>query len=153
MSATVTRAIPADATECARLLGEAARDHRTVRINGSRTKSYVGDIGATDIEVGTARLGGVIDHVPADLTVTVGAGIRVAELAAALARAGQFLPLDPPHVGEATIGGVIAANSNGFWRARYGAACRDCRTLRSRCFSSGGIVVSRSFLAASMVPR
>src|SRR4029077_17919294 len=25
------------------------------------------------------------------------------------------------HGNEATIGGVIAANSNGFWRARYGA--------------------------------
>jgi glycolate oxidase FAD binding subunit len=62
----------------------------------------------------------MIDHVPADLTVTVGAGMRLAELSATLARAGQFLPLDPPHADEATIGGVIAANSNGFWRARYG---------------------------------
>jgi glycolate oxidase FAD binding subunit len=38
----------------------------------------------------------------------------------ALARAGQFLPLDPPHADEATIGGVVAANSTGFWRSRYG---------------------------------
>src|SRR5439155_1610823 len=98
-----------------------ARDHRTVRISGSRTKSYLGDVGPTDIDLSTARLSGVVDHVPADLTVTVGAGTRVAELQAALARAGQFLPLDPPHGDEATIGGVIAANSNGFWRARYGA--------------------------------
>ena len=121
MSATVARAVPADASECARLLAEAARDHRTVRISGSGTKSYLGDVGPTDIDLSTARLSGVVDHVPADLTVTVGAGTRVAELQAALARAGQFLPLDPPHGDEATIGGVIAANSNGFWRARYGA--------------------------------
>src|SRR5207245_9292260 len=47
--------------------------------------------------------------------------MRVADVAAVLGRAGQFLPLDPPHADEATIGGVIAANSNGFWRARYGA--------------------------------
>jgi len=53
--------------------------------------------------------------------VTVGAGMRIAELAQVLERAGQFLPLDPPHADEATVGGVIAANSNGFWRARYGA--------------------------------
>jgi glycolate oxidase FAD binding subunit len=44
----------------------------------------------------------------------------MADVAAALAQAGQFLPLDPPHADEATVGGVIAANSNGFWRARYG---------------------------------
>src|SRR5204863_9033321 len=58
---------------------------------------------------------------PADLTVTVAGGTRLADVAAALARAGQFLPLDPPHGDEATIGGVVAANSNGFWRARYGS--------------------------------
>ncbi|MDQ2914191.1 MAG: FAD-binding protein [Chloroflexota bacterium] len=121
VSATVARAIPADATECARILAEAAGDRRTVRISGSGTKSYIGDTGPTDIELSSARLAGVVDHVPADLTVTVGAGTRVSELAAALARAGQFLPLDPPHADEATIGGVIAANSNGFWRTRYGA--------------------------------
>jgi glycolate oxidase FAD binding subunit len=121
VSATVTRVIPADAAESARILAEAARDRRTVRIIGSGTKSYVGDVATTDVEVATSRLSGVIDHEPADLTMTVGAGMRFADVAAALARAGQFLPLDPPHADEATIGGVIAANSNGFWRARYGA--------------------------------
>lgn len=121
MTATIARAIPAEDIECARLLADAARDHRTVRIRGSGTKSYIGDTAATDIELSTERLADVVDHVPADLTVTIGAGMRVADLAAALARAGQFLPIDPPHGNEATIGGVIAANSNGFWRARYGA--------------------------------
>jgi len=120
VSATITRAIPADAAECARVVADAARDRRTVRIIGSGTKSYVGDVAATDMELGTSRLTGVIDHEPADLTVTVGAGMRIADVALALERAGQFLPLDPPHTAEATVGGVIAANSNGFWRARYG---------------------------------
>ncbi len=116
----MARAIPADAAECARILADAARDRRTVRIIGSGSKSYVGDVATTDIEVATSRLAGIIDHEPADLTVTVGAGTRIADVAVALERAGQFLPLDPPHGDEATIGGVIAANSNGFWRARYG---------------------------------
>jgi len=121
VSATVTRVVPADAAECARILAEAARDRRTVRVIGSGTKSYVGDVAPTDIEVGTSRLAGVIDHEPADLPVRVGAGMRIADVALLLERAGQFLPLDPPHADEATIGGVIAASSNGFWRARYGA--------------------------------
>ena len=121
MSTTLTRVVPADAAECARVLADAARDRRTVRIVGSGTKSYIGNVAPTEMEVGTSRLAGVIDHEPADLTVTVGAGMRVADVARLLERAGQFLPLDPPHGDEATIGGVIAANSNGFWRARYGA--------------------------------
>ena len=120
VTATVVRSIPADAAECARVLADATADRRTVRITGSGTKSYIGDISATDIELATERIAGVIDHVPADLTVTVGGGARIADVAATLARAGQFLPLDPPHGDEATVGGVIAANSNGFWRARYG---------------------------------
>ena len=107
----MTRVIPANAAECAQILAEAARDRRTVRVIGSGTKSYIGDVAPTDIEIGTSRLAGVIDHEPADLTVTVGAGMRVADLALVLERAGQFLPLDPPHGAEATIGGVIAANS------------------------------------------
>jgi glycolate oxidase FAD binding subunit len=117
----VTRAIPANDNECARILADAARDRRTVRIRGSGTKSYIGDVGPTDVDISSERLAGVVDHVPADLTVTVGAGTRFADLAGALARAGQFFPLDPPHASEATIGGVIAANSNGFWRTRYGS--------------------------------
>ncbi len=120
MTATVTRSSPGDATECSQILAQATADRRTVRIQGSGTKSYLGDVGTTDIELGTERVAGVIDHVPADLTVTVGAGTRMADLKVALERAGQFLPLDPPHADEATVGGVIAANSNGFWRARYG---------------------------------
>jgi len=120
VTATVARAIPKDPAECARVLADAAGERRTVRITGSGTKSYLGDVGATDIELSTERLAGVIDHVPADLTVTLAAGTRMADVKAALAQAGQFLPLDPPHADEATVGGVIAANSNGFWRARYG---------------------------------
>jgi glycolate oxidase FAD binding subunit len=112
---------PADAAECARILVDASRDRRTVRVAGAMTKSYIGESGDADEELRTSRLTGVVDHVPADLTVTVAGGMRIADLAAVLARAGQFLPLDPPHAEAATIGGVIAANSNGFWRARYGS--------------------------------
>jgi glycolate oxidase FAD binding subunit len=112
---------PADALECARELAAASADRRSVRIAGAGTKAYLGDVRPTDLELVTTRMSGVVDHVPADLTITVAGGTPFALVAAALARAGQFLPLDPPHADGATIGGVIAANSNGFWRARYGA--------------------------------
>ena len=121
MTAVAIRATPADAAECARILADASRDRRPVRVMGGMTKGYLGDAGAADTEIHTSGLAGIVDHVPADLTVTVAGGTRIADLAAALATAGQFLPLDPPHADGATVGGVIAANSNGFWRARYGS--------------------------------
>lgn len=112
---------PADAREAAQALGEAAQGGRTVRIRGAGSKDRLGELLPTDQVITTARLCGVVDHVPADLTVTVGAGTPLAELQRALGAHGQFLPLDPPHGGSATIGGVIAANSNGFGVLRYGA--------------------------------
>jgi glycolate oxidase FAD binding subunit len=111
---------PADTASCARAVAESAAASRSLRIRGGGTKDYIGDVLPTDAVLDTTALAGVVAHVPGDLTVTVAAGTRFAELRSALARAGQFLPLDPPHADGATIGGIVAANSTGFWRARYG---------------------------------
>src|SRR2546430_7530441 len=93
---------PADALECARELAAASADRHSVRIAGAGTKAYLGDVRPTDLEVVTTRMSGVVDHVPADLTITVAGGTPFALVAAALARAGQFLPLDPPRSEEHT---------------------------------------------------
>jgi len=106
--------------QCALALGTASERRQSVRIRGARTKDYLGDVRPTDLILETTALRGIVAHVPADLTVTVAAGTPLTEVRAALAQAGQFLPLDPPHAEAATIGGVVAANSTGFWRARYG---------------------------------
>lgn len=111
---------PSDARECAAALRSAAAAGRTVRIRGSGTKADLGEALPGDSVLGTGRLGGVVDHVPGDLTVTVRGGMLLREVQRALAARGQFLPLDPPHA-DATVGGVIAANSNGFGTLRYGA--------------------------------
>ena len=120
MSPTLSASHPASVEECAAVLSEANAKGRTVRIRGGGTKDYLGDLAGTDTTVETGALGGVVAHVPADLTVTVRAGTRLREVRAALAAEGQMLPLDPPHADAATIGGIVAANSSGFWRARYG---------------------------------
>jgi glycolate oxidase FAD binding subunit len=120
VSAVAGAVRPASAEDCARILADANAARHTVRVRGAGTKDYVGDPAATDLTVETSALGGVIDHVPADLTVTVAAGTPFGALQRALEAAGQFLPLDPPHADAATIGGIVAANSSGFWRARYG---------------------------------
>lgn len=111
---------PADTQACAAALAEAARERRAVRVRGAGTKDYLGELGPVAAVLQTTGLTGVVDHVPADLTVTVRAGTRFAELQAGLRAAGQHVPLDPPHAGAATVGGIVAANSNGFGRLRYG---------------------------------
>ena len=111
---------PSDARECAAALRSAAEARQTVRVRGGGTKADPHEALPGDAVLRTRGLSGVVDHVPADLTVTVRAGTLLREVQAALAERGQFLPLDPPH-GGATIGGVIAANSNGFGTLRYGA--------------------------------
>jgi glycolate dehydrogenase FAD-binding subunit len=111
---------PADTDACAAALAEATRDRHSVRVRGSGTKSYVGDLVTTDIVLETGAMTGIVDHVPADLTVTVAAGTPFAELQRVLGASGQQLPLDPPHADAATIGGIVASNSNGFGRLRYG---------------------------------
>ena len=60
----------------------------------------------------------VLEHEAGDLTCTVEAGIRLSELAAALAPSGQRLSLDPP--GDPTIGACLAENLSGPLRHRFG---------------------------------
>ncbi len=111
---------PDSAAACARALAAASEARRTVRVRGAGTKDHLGRLGPTDLTLETTALAGITEHVPGDLTVTVAAGTRFALLQEALAAAGQRLPLDPPHADAATIGGIVAANSSGFLRARYG---------------------------------
>lgn len=69
------------------------------------------------------ELGGlnrVIDYPAADMTITVEAGLSIAELGRALAAEGQFLPLDVSRPEEATIGGALACNAAGSRRYGWG---------------------------------
>ena len=65
----------------------------------------------------------LIEHVPGDMTATVQAGMRLADFQARLAKADQWLPVDPPNPETMTIGGLLAANLNG--PRRFG-----CGTIR-----------------------
>lgn len=65
-----------------------------------------------------AGMSRVIDYPARDMTVTVEAGIRVAELQKLLATERQRLPVDAPQHEQATLGGIIATNTSG--PRRYG---------------------------------
>jgi glycolate oxidase FAD binding subunit len=73
-----------------------------------------------DLALSTAGLARVRDYTPADMTVTVEAGVTLAALADLLAGEGQWLPLEPPLPGATTAGGLIAADLGGWLRASQG---------------------------------
>ncbi|HEX6971257.1 MAG TPA: FAD-binding oxidoreductase, partial [Limnochordia bacterium] len=73
-----------------------------------------------DVVVDLSALDRPIDVQPADMTITVEAGMRLSELQATLAEHGQFLPLDPPTSAAATVGGLIATNPSGPLRFGFG---------------------------------
>lgn len=75
--------------------------------------------GASAARLGTTGLARLIDHTPADLTVTVEGGMRADELAALLADAGQCWP-QADIVPGATVGGILAAAASGHRRLREG---------------------------------
>jgi len=86
-------------------------------IRGGGTKSgLVPDSGQT---LFTRKLAGIRAYASKDLYVTVGAGTTLAEVQAALAGDGMWIPLYTPWE-EATVGGILASNFNAPLRMRYG---------------------------------
>ncbi|AFZ21084.1 FAD-binding oxidoreductase [Allocoleopsis franciscana] len=88
---------------------------------GSGSKLGWGGVGKDiDLVISTERLNRVIEHAVGDLTVTVEAGVKLADLQNLLRQENQFLPLDPAYAQQATLGGIIATADSGSWRHRYG---------------------------------
>jgi glycolate oxidase FAD binding subunit len=73
-----------------------------------------------EVAFSTEGMTRLLEYEPADLTCRVEAGMRLSDLQATLRAQGQRLPLDPPHPERATVGGMVAANTNGLTRGRYG---------------------------------
>jgi FAD/FMN-containing dehydrogenase len=73
-----------------------------------------------DLIVSTRRLNQILEHEPADLIAVAQAGVKLVDFNARLAENGQWLPLDPPDDGRATIGGVVATGIGGPQQFGYG---------------------------------
>ncbi len=75
---------------------------------------------SSNIIVSTRRLNHIIEHQPADLVAITEAGVTLKDFNAHLALNRQWLPVDPPDDGTATIGGVVATGSGGAQQMGYG---------------------------------
>ena len=73
-----------------------------------------------DLAVDTRSLDHLTEYEPADLTVTVGAGMTLGRLGEILAENAQFLPLEAPAPARATVGGMLATASSGPLALTYG---------------------------------
>jgi glycolate oxidase FAD binding subunit len=89
---------------------------------GSGSKlSWGGLVKDVQVLVSTERLNQVIQHAIGDLTITVEAGTKFADIQKTLAQVGQFLALDPTAPESATIGGIVATADTNSLRQRYGS--------------------------------
>ena len=110
---------PGSVEEASQVLRAAADDGLAVAFAGGGSKLGLGNPPKrADLLVSTERLDQVLEHAAGDLVVRAQAGVRLADLQATLAPAGQWLALDPP--------------SAGWWRptprARGGCATARCAT-------------------------
>jgi glycolate oxidase FAD binding subunit len=111
---------PGSIEELSDVMKLAAREGLAVAPRGSGTKMHIGDPPRRlDLIVSTARMNGVLEHTPGDQIVRLEAGIKLEDLQEYISGSDQMLAIDPPESG-ATIGGIVAANSSGPRRYRYG---------------------------------
>ena len=114
---------PSTAEELGKRLHEAAESKSAVvTVGGGRASGMGGAPTQCDVELHTTRLDRVLEHSAADMVVSVEAGITLEAVQAELAKAGQFLPLDPFNSPGHTIGGLLATGWSGPLRLRFGSA-------------------------------
>ena len=89
--------------------------------------------------VATNRLNKIIEHEPADLIAVTEGGVTLREFNDALMGRGQWLPLDPPDDGRATIGGVVATGLGG--AQQYGYGCPRGSVIGMKVVLANGDIV------------
>ncbi|HLH08896.1 MAG TPA: FAD-binding oxidoreductase [Terriglobales bacterium] len=114
---------------------------------GGFTQQAIGRIPSRiDIVLRTERLNRVEHYDPGDLTLSVGAGITIAQLRRVVDGNRQLLPIDPARSERVTVGGAIAANASGALQHRFGSIRESLLGVRfvtadGRIAKAGGRVV------------
>ncbi len=132
------------ATQVMRL---AIREDMTVVPAGAATWLDAGNRpDRADVIITTRRMTRLVRHEPADLVATAEAGLTLSAFQKQLAEAGQWLPIDPPDDGRATLGGVVATGLGGPHSFGFGSARSFVIGMRvvladGRSIKAGGNVV------------
>src|SRR5712691_6599538 len=112
---------PETIEQVAEVLRTASEQHIAVTPVGHGAFLHIGGIPRRyGLALVLQRLNRIVDYQPADMTVTVEAGMTLARLQETLGENGQWLPIDPPSPEQATIGGIVAANLSGSVRLSQG---------------------------------
>jgi glycolate oxidase subunit GlcD len=104
---------PTSTEQISEILKLAFREHWRVLPIGGATWLDPETNSAANVIVNTGLLDQVVEHEPADLIAIAQAGVKLFDFNAKLEENGQWLPLDPPDDGQATIGGVVATGLGG----------------------------------------
>ncbi len=99
-----------------------------------------------DIALSLKQMNNVWHYEPADLTISVESGMKFSDVQHFVDRHKLWLPLDPPAAARASIGGILATNSSGPLRLRYGAPREmvlglKIATTEGKIIKTGGRVV------------
>jgi glycolate oxidase FAD binding subunit len=114
---------PSSAEEAAEVVPFAVRENLALIPCGARTKLRLGPPPTRyDIALDMTALNKIPHYDPADLTLSVEAGVPIAKLNATLVEHHQFLPLLVPWYSLTTIGGTIASGVDSPLRQFYGTA-------------------------------
>lgn len=112
---------PSGADEVADIMRWANRTGVAVYPVGGRTFTRMGNAPARPgIALDLSGLNRILDFQPSDLTVSVEAGVTIAQLDAALDQDGKHVPMSAPLTQRATVGGTLATGLSGPLRSAYG---------------------------------
>ena len=113
---------PASLDETSEVMKLASSEGWSVVPGGSGKWLDVGNqLGPVNLVLTTTRLQSILEHEPKDLVASAAAGVPLEAFNETLNRGGQWLPLDPPDDGRATLGGVVATAMCGAQQTGYGS--------------------------------
>ena len=103
-------------------LADASADGLAVAPVGGAGALQVGNpIERYDLALDMRGMSRIVEHQAADLVLSVEAGACLSDVSEALARHGQWLPIEAPHPTRATIGGLIATALSGPGKLAHGS--------------------------------
>lgn len=120
ISPSVLTVTPGSISEVCEVMRLVFSEGWTTMPAGAMTWLPSGAARATNLIVSTRRLNRIIEHEPADLVAITQAGVTLKDFNARLSLNRQWLPIDPPDDGSATIGGVVATGLAGAQQFGYG---------------------------------